>query len=358
MKNDRIDIIIPAFKAHKSILKTLCSIVQQSVINEIDITIVNDCCPEGDYQEFIDMFSKYVSIRELKMEKNSGSAIARQYGLDNTTNEFIVFVDADDTLYGSYAIEILRSRIKSNNDFQCCSTYFQEMFPGMSRYILHQNDMIWLFGKIYRREFIEKNDIRFIDSRASNQDTGFNMLVKLYCNENQICYTDDLTYSWNYKEDSVTRIGGHQYDYDQAICGYVDNMIYVANHIAVHRPERDLSDWVLYILVSLYSKYNMVVDQAPIFTDQTWYYVRKFYFYTFIKTYEGLSKDLVDKIIYQTIKEQNANPEMENVIPKLTFYQFLDNLGTSQFDESELVKIQNRLPIKIKKNNIACGIAE
>lgn len=56
--------------------------------------------------------------------------------------------------------------------------------------------------------------------------------------------------------------------------------------------------------------------------------------------------------------EQNTNPEMENVIPKLTFYQFLDNLGTSQFDESELVKIQNRLPIEIKKNNIACGIAE
>lgn len=337
-------------------LRTLCSIVQQSIIENIDITIVNDCCPEGNYQEFIDMFSPYISIKELKMEENSGSAKARQYALDNTDNEFIVFVDADDTLYGSYAIEILRSRIKSNNDFQCCSTCFQEMFPGMSRYILHQNDMIWLFGKIYRREFIDKNDIRFIDSRVSNQDAGFNMLFKLYCTENQICYTDELTYSWNYNENSVTRIGKHQYDYDQAICGYVDNMIYVANHIVAHNLEKDLNDWALYILVSLYSKYNMVFDQAPVFIDQTWYYIRKFYFYTFTKIYKGLPKEMVDQIIYQTIKEQSENPEMRNVIPKITFYQFLDKLGKSTFEENEIDLIRSKLPIEVIENGIACGI--
>jgi len=356
--NNRIDIIIPAFKAHGTMLKTLCSIVQQSIIEDIDITIVNDCCPEGDYHKFVEMFSEYVSIKELKICKNSGSAKARQYGIDNTDDEFIVFVDADDTLYGSYAVEILRDRIKTNDNFQCCSTYFQEMLPGTRQYIVHQNDMIWLFGKIYRREFLEKNDIRFIDSRASNQDTGFNALVKMYCSEEQICYTDDCTYIWNYREDSITRIGDYQYEYDQSICGYVDNMIYVASHVSSHSPERDLSKWLLFILVSLYSKYNMILTRCPIFAEQCWYYIRKFYHSIFASMYRGLPELEEKSIIFQILKEQNETPEMENVIPQFTFYQYVGSLRASTFSEGEFPSIREKIPDEYKKNNVSCGICE
>lgn len=359
MKENRIDVIIPAFKAHKTILKTLCSIVQQSILEDIDITIVNDGCPEGDYHRFVDMFSEFVTIKELSI-KNSGPAVARQYGIDHTEDEFIVFIDADDAFYGSRALELMRSRIQISDNFQCCSTHFQEVLPTTSRIVIHQQDMIWLFGKIYRRSFLDEFDIRFIDSRASNQDTGFNELVKMYCNDDQhqLCFSDDCTYTWNYRESSITVNGDYQYIYDMAICGYIDNMIYVADHVKTHNPDFSLDDWALYVLTCLYTKYNMVCSQNPIFKDQCWYYIRKFYHRTFLKVYSGLPEDYANNLMFHTINEQNQLPDMENVIPRMSIYQFIAELNGSTFNEMEIESIRERLPKEVKDNNKSCGMME
>ena len=84
----QIDIIIPAFKEQNTILRTLSSIACQSILNDIEVTIVNDACPNGDYKKFVDMFSPYMKIKEIKMETNKGPGQARQFGIDNTSNEF------------------------------------------------------------------------------------------------------------------------------------------------------------------------------------------------------------------------------------------------------------------------------
>jgi len=68
MKKNRIDVIIPAYKAHNTILRTLSSIAEQTILQDVDVTIVNDCCPEGDYSKFVKMFSPYMSIKEIKLK--------------------------------------------------------------------------------------------------------------------------------------------------------------------------------------------------------------------------------------------------------------------------------------------------
>ena len=70
MNNNKIDIIIPAFKAQNTILRTLSSIACQSILNDIEVTIVNDACANGDYKKFVDMFCPYMKIKEIKMETN------------------------------------------------------------------------------------------------------------------------------------------------------------------------------------------------------------------------------------------------------------------------------------------------
>ena len=117
MKKNRIDVIIPAYKAQKTILRTLSSIAAQTILDKVDVTIVNDCCPNGDYQEFINMFSPYMNIREIKLPENGGPGVARQYGIDNTEDEFFTCMDADDTLCGATALEILLAGITCNHSF-------------------------------------------------------------------------------------------------------------------------------------------------------------------------------------------------------------------------------------------------
>lgn len=57
-----------------------------------------------------------------------------------------------------------------------------------------EKNLIWLHGKVYRREFLENNDIHFNNSSA-NEDNGFNRLVLL--NNPVIAYIDRLTYVYS-----------------------------------------------------------------------------------------------------------------------------------------------------------------
>ena len=67
----RIDVIIPAYKAQNTILRTLSSIALQNIVEDIDVTIVNDADGIG-YKKYVDMFSPFMNIiyMELKWMKN------------------------------------------------------------------------------------------------------------------------------------------------------------------------------------------------------------------------------------------------------------------------------------------------
>mgnify|MGYP002571129792 FL=1 len=78
-----IDIIIPAYNAHKTIGKTLCSIMLQSRRDLVNVYIVNDCS-STDYQEFVKKYQKYFNIGELNIPQNIGPGGARNYGMKHS----------------------------------------------------------------------------------------------------------------------------------------------------------------------------------------------------------------------------------------------------------------------------------
>ena len=198
----KIDVIIPAYKAQNTILRTLSSIAEQEILDDLEVTIVNDADEIG-YKEFVDMFSPYMKIKEITMEKNGGPGEARQYGIDHTSNPILTFIDADDVFSGRFALKTLRLNMLSDPRIVGIFSNFLE--DQQQAYIQHPNDTVWMFGKIYRRDFIEKYDIHFPPNARSNEDGAWNTLCKLYSNENeQIRFIQDITYYWCFKEDSIT----------------------------------------------------------------------------------------------------------------------------------------------------------
>ena len=121
----KIDVIIPAYKAQNTILRTLSSIAEQSVLDDVEVTIVNDHDGIG-YKKFVTMFSPYMKIRELEMPENGGPGDARQYGIDNTTNPLLMFIDADDTFIGAFALKVLREQLLAEEHNACCFGSFIE----------------------------------------------------------------------------------------------------------------------------------------------------------------------------------------------------------------------------------------
>lgn len=82
------------------------------------------------------------------------------------------------------------------------------------------NDTVALHGKIYRRKFLEDNNIRFPNYYAE-EDNAFNHLVLLYNPKMNI--VNEKTYIWMNNENSLTRKENYR---ENSIYNYSKSMLY------------------------------------------------------------------------------------------------------------------------------------
>lgn len=356
--NNRIDVIIPAYKAQSTIVKTLASIACQSIIDDVDVTIVNDCCPNGEYDAFVSMFAPYMSIREIKMQANGGPGQARQYGIDNTSNQYFTCIDADDTFAGALALEELRAGINLNPAIQCCVGTFIELRENLQM-IQHQNDMVWMFGKLYKRSFIDKYNIRFNETRA-NEDTGFNTIVKLLCSDNQneiVHWINEVVYYWHEKKDSITRINDCQYAYDQSFCGWTDNMIYASEEARRCQPfNGNIDQHILECMMQLYGYYIETLARNLVFADQNWEYCKKFYHRCYKKIEHIVTDEMLSYAYSIMMQGKYVSGSFVGIIPEMSLGEFLDKLKTEPYDPDHIYEVWSKLPGELIKNNEECGV--
>jgi glycosyltransferase involved in cell wall biosynthesis len=321
--NKKIDIIIPAYKAQNTITRTLGSIMIQSIVDQVKVTIVNDCDEIG-YKNIVNTFKQFVEIEELTLKENGGPGVARQHGIDNTKLPFLTFIDADDTFANSFALELLLSKIENEKEYHTAVGVFSEE-QGKLQFYKHENDLVWMFGKLYKRSFINQYKIAFNKTRA-NEDTGFNTIVRLCSSETEkIMFLPDIVYYWHYKEDSITRINNAEYSYNQSFPGYTENMIYAIKHAKQLKPFNSYVDmWAIQSMVQLYTYYLETVKRDPRFSEQNFKWCSIYYHEIYKQYDETFPKDAIDQIFGETLMEKA--PGMRDIVPHMTIYQFLEEL--------------------------------
>lgn len=259
-----IDIIIPAYNAHKTIDRTLFSIAYQENIKDINVYIINDKS-DNDYSEQVNFFKKFMNITELNLSENSGPGIARQYGIDNSNNPYIIFMDSDDVLAGPSEVQTLYNEIK-DNDYDLVVSSFLEQLEN-NEMVEHFEDMTWVHGKIYKRSFLETNKIRFNNTRY-NEDVGFNRKVFLY--DSKIKYIDDITYIWCFNKNSLTRTKNDEFEFKFFI-NYIYN-ITNALETAINDKcsYKKISETALEYMVNFYFNYigYMNINNSKMFLKQ------------------------------------------------------------------------------------------
>ena len=144
-----IDVIIPAYNAHNSIMRTLHSIIMQQIKDKFNVYIVNDCSSH-DYSEEIEKVKKYINIKELKTPENLGPGGARQFGIDNSDGEYITFIDADDVFNTTFAVRALYDFIDGYNYNAVTSDFIKER-DGVE--VIGFNTF-WMHGKMFRRGYL------------------------------------------------------------------------------------------------------------------------------------------------------------------------------------------------------------
>lgn len=324
MAEKKIDIIVPAYKAQHVLHRVLGSVIIQTAVDLIKVTVVNDA-DENDYQDVIKPFEQFVDIQEIRMEINGGPGVARQYGIDRTNCPYFTCIDADDSLASPFAIQRLLFELEQDSTIVVNVGAFAEDHGNMT-FLQHNQDMIWMFGKVYRRSFIDKYNIRFNATRA-NEDNGFNTQIRLLSSDTEkVNFISDIVYYWMYKEDSITRINNAEYSYNQSFPGYTTNMIDAVLEARKKKPFNSYIDmWAIQIMAQLYVYYYQTVARAPQFAEQNLKSCVEYYTKVFKDMKSRFTDENFNDIFSQVLQQQA--PGMTGVIPDKTIYQFITMLG-------------------------------
>lgn len=335
--NRKIDVIIPAYNVPDHILfRCLASIACQDIASELEVTIVDDASTEQNYQAIADCFSSVLKIKILRYETNGGPGVARQYGIDHTHNGYMTFIDADDTFNGSLALKTLRYGIEMDNGlFHMCVGVFDEVHEeGLEIPVLmpHENDMIWMFGKLYKRSFIDKYNIHFHPTSRANEDNGFNTMIRLCANDReQINFIPAHVYYWHENPNSITRANDCQYSYgdskEDSFYGYVENMIFAVKEAKKRNPYNGfITMWAVNCMLNIYEYYIECVDRAPECADQNFIWCKHYYDEVYSDLKDDISEDMLSQQYNEVMRNAYMGDKLNGIIPCMSIYNFLDKL--------------------------------
>jgi len=336
--NRKIDVIIPAYNVPDHILfRCLASIACQDIVGDLEVTIVDDASTEQNYQAVTDNFASIMKINILRYETNGGPGVARQYGIDHTSNGYMTFIDADDTFNGSFALKALRNGIEMNNGlYHMCVGVFDEVHeagldPGDGPILMaHEQDMVWMFGKLYRRSFIDKYNIHFHETSRANEDNGFNTMIRLCSSDQeQINFIAAHVYYWHENPNSITRANDCQYSYGSSdrdsFYGYVENMIFAIKEAKKHKPYNGfITMWAVNCMLHLYEYYIECYARANEHAETNLKWCKHFYneIYSDIET--DIPMDILAQQYNDVMRNAYLGDKLNGIIPCMNIFEFIN----------------------------------
>ena len=209
----KVSIIIPCYNAEKYISACLESIIGQSIGFEyIELILVNDASTDGTYiilQEYEKKYSDDILLIDCAENRKGGGA--RNIGMQYASAEYIMFVDADDRLAPTAIAEMYQ--IAQEKEFDMVECDYKSFFDFANvpeevniendiemldvqiserkKIILQYVDKVAPWGRLYRRDFLTRNDIFFLEN-CSYEDIHFSgismMMITSYYKIGKILY--------------------------------------------------------------------------------------------------------------------------------------------------------------------------
>jgi glycosyltransferase involved in cell wall biosynthesis len=160
-----ISVIIPAYNAEKTILRTIESVLSQTYSN-FELIVIND----GSTDDTLNLITK-IKDNRLKIHsfENAGLPSARNRGIKLSSGEFISFIDADDL----WSPDKLESQLQAlQSKLSAAVAYSWTLLIDDKGHLLKVLDPIYYEGDVYRELLIGC----FITS-------GSNVLIRKKCIE-------------------------------------------------------------------------------------------------------------------------------------------------------------------------------
>ena len=212
----RISIIVPVYNVDRYLRDCLNSLINQT-LSDIEIICVNDGSTDSSPRILEEYVARDSRIKVINKE-NSGYGASMNIGLTAAEGEYIGIVESDDFVKTTMYEELYNLAVKNNadvvkSDWYCYWTDKKESRKSGKISFFKSNKIInackykdllklqpSIWSAIYKREFLESNNIKFLETPgASYQDTSFTFKVFM-CAPKIVLTKDAYVY---YRQDNI-----------------------------------------------------------------------------------------------------------------------------------------------------------
>ena len=203
----KLNILIPQYNEYEiDISPLLDSIaIQQNIdFDKIGVIICNDGSECILSDNFLESYS--FDIQYFK-EPHKGVSATRNFLLDKSDAEYVMFCDADDMFYNACGLWILFREFERGEFDTLLSVFVEESRDNVGNiiYINHDVDTTFVHGKVHRKQYLIDNNIRFNDSLTIHEDSYFTLLTQNCTDSSRIKYCPTPFYLWKWRKNSVCR---------------------------------------------------------------------------------------------------------------------------------------------------------
>ncbi len=244
---EKVSVIVPVYNVEKYIKRCLNSILEQTY-KDCEIICVDDCGQDKSIQIIEEIQRENPGkIRILYGTVNQGLGAARDRGIAAARGEYITFVDSDDYLKKDY-LETYVSRAEETDSDLVIGGYIRDengQYKNNPTSVT-DSEFAWTYvtavAKLYRRRFLEKNNLSFKGIRRY-EDEGFTYRL-MVCNP-RISMLSYEGYFYYLNNESITK--SVKKDRSELIVEYFHTVDQLFEDISDVRKNREL---IRYCLIS------------------------------------------------------------------------------------------------------------
>lgn len=263
----KISVVVPIYNVEKHLRKCLDSILLQT-FPDFEVILVNDCSSDNSAVICEEYAQKDKRIKLIHNKQNKGSSLSRKTGFENSSGEYIYFVDSDDWVEHTILENLYHVASNENADLVCCD-FFKD-YTDKYEHVIHIIDTnnrinnlglkgyaaMWVY--LFRRDLCEKIEFPLY---SMAEDRVITQQALFY--SSKICKLPYPLYHYRINPDSMMRNLN-----EQKLLEHKENILLTINFLKNNLQddfaeiESNVNDYVNSFKYSLVKKKNVPQDKS------------------------------------------------------------------------------------------------
>lgn len=273
MINYKISVIVPLYNAENFLKRAFNSVLNQTLgFDNIELILVDDVSTDSTRDIMFSLSNKYENVKCIFLDENSGSpCIPRNKGIEEANGNYIMFLDQDDT-YDENICKILYDKIakinknvvgcrykpfRLDNNYELPQNLEEIEVNPLNDSYFYDNDFNWfmVWDKIYKRDFIIENNIKFPETLA--EDVVFNGQV--FVHTNMILINNYYGYNYNIRNDEGNRSVTNTYRKDRILQLFEGHKLFY--YIVSENNNKNLPFLMSSFFTSIFGRFSLMEEK-------------------------------------------------------------------------------------------------